>query len=221
MDQASCIALLVTAGGGLDNICWWFAARTHTPARRASATVTESGHQLFLCLADLSLLGATDDQLDKWRDGYVKRWLAYQHAGSRTANWMVTGPARFPVERNNKRMEIEHRRSIELSEYAAGRTDWLRGQARSIERAEASVAAAGQTFEEIAGPGVRLVKNTALDRVQLVFSEKPDEELRRRLKKSAFRWSPREGAWQRQLTRNGVWAAQGLMAELEAELLAG
>jgi hypothetical protein len=194
MDKEACIALLTTAGGGMDRIREWFRVRTFHPERQATAAVNDYGQQLFVCLADLKLLGATPDQLDKWRDGYVKRWLAYQHAGSRTANWMITGPARFPVERNNKRMEIEHRRSVELSEYASGREHWLHRQTRSIERAEASAAAAGQQFEEIAGPGVRLVKNTALDRVQLIFSEKPDEELRRRLKKSAFRWSPREGA---------------------------
>ena len=42
--------------------------------------------------------------------------------------------------------------------------------------------------------------NTAEDRLQILFENKPDAEMIGKLKMRAFRWSPRFGAWQRQLT---------------------
>ncbi len=48
--------------------------------------------------------------------------------------------------------------------------------------------------------GGRIITNEEINRVQILFDEKPDEETRRRLKGYGFRWSPREGAWQAQRT---------------------
>lgn len=53
-------------------------------------------------------------------------------------------------------------------------------------------------------------------RVQLIFDSKPDDETRELLKRYGFRWSPRNNAWQRQLTANGKRAARQLMKELDA-----
>jgi hypothetical protein len=50
--------------------------------------------------------------------------------------------------------------------------------------------------------------------VQLVFEGRPEPEVIAQLKGRAFRWSPREGAWQRQLTQNGVWAAEFIAKSL-------
>ncbi len=48
--------------------------------------------------------------------------------------------------------------------------------------------------------GGRIITNEEINRVQILFDEKPDEETRRKLKGYGFRWSPREGAWQAQRT---------------------
>ena len=53
-------------------------------------------------------------------------------------------------------------------------------------------------------------------RVQLIFDGKPDDDTRALLKSYGFRWSPRNGAWQRQLTDNGRRAARQIMGELDA-----
>lgn len=53
-------------------------------------------------------------------------------------------------------------------------------------------------------------------RVQLIFAGKPAEDVRAILKKWAFRWSPRNQAWQRQLTENGKHAARRAMQEIAA-----
>jgi hypothetical protein len=49
--------------------------------------------------------------------------------------------------------------------------------------------------------------NTELDRLQLFFDEKPNSAERRRLKAHGFKWAPSQGAWQRQLNDNAIYAA--------------
>ena len=48
------------------------------------------------------------------------------------------------------------------------------------------------------------------NRLQIFFEEKPDEKTREALKGNGFRWSPKAGAWQRQLNDNAIYAADGL-----------
>lgn len=55
---------------------------------------------------------------------------------------------------------------------------------------------------ETACNGFTVKENTSINRLQILFDEKPDEETRNTLKVNGFKWSPREGAWQRQLTDN-------------------
>ena len=45
------------------------------------------------------------------------------------------------------------------------------------------------------------------NRLQIFFEEKPDEKTREALKENGFRWSPKAGAWQRQLNDNAIYAA--------------
>lgn len=46
--------------------------------------------------------------------------------------------------------------------------------------------------------GGRIVTNEEINRVQIIFDEKPDDGVRARLKSYGFRWAPSEGAWQAQ-----------------------
>ena len=48
------------------------------------------------------------------------------------------------------------------------------------------------------------------NRLQIYFEEKPDEKTRETLKENGFRWSPKAGAWQRQLNDNAIYAADRL-----------
>ena len=56
--------------------------------------------------------------------------------------------------------------------------------------------------------GGEIVRNTEADRLQIIFDEKPDDQQRDALKQNGFRWSPRNKAWQRQLTQNAEIAAR-------------
>ena len=54
--------------------------------------------------------------------------------------------------------------------------------------------------------GGEAVANTEKSRLQLFFDEKPDVEKRTVLKRNGFRWTPTEGAWQRLLNDNAIYA---------------
>ena len=54
--------------------------------------------------------------------------------------------------------------------------------------------------------GGEAVANTEKRRLQLFFDEKPDEGKRTMLKRYGFRWTPTEGAWQRLLNDNAIYA---------------
>ena len=60
--------------------------------------------------------------------------------------------------------------------------------------------------------GGEVVMNTEENRLQVLFDEKPDEAMRRELKSRGFRWAPSQGAWQRQLTDNALYAAKQIQA---------
>ena len=60
--------------------------------------------------------------------------------------------------------------------------------------------------------GGRVVANSENNRLQIFFDEKPDEEVRQALKGQGFRWARSEGAWQRQLTDNAIYAAKQIKA---------
>ena len=60
--------------------------------------------------------------------------------------------------------------------------------------------------------GGKVDANTEANRLQIFFEDKPDETTREALKSNGFRWSPKAGAWQRQLTSNAYYAADYIKA---------
>lgn len=56
--------------------------------------------------------------------------------------------------------------------------------------------------------GVQVVKNHQENRLQLLFDGKPEPEVITKLKSHAFRWSPKNKAWQRILTQDALRAAK-------------
>lgn len=68
-----------------------------------------------------------------------------------------------------------------------------------------------QENKEVTFDGGTLVWNYEEDRLQILFDNIPEESRRKELKSSGFRWSPRNKAWQRQLTHNAVYAAKRVL----------
>lgn len=60
--------------------------------------------------------------------------------------------------------------------------------------------------------GGKVEANSDKNRLQIFFDEIPPEEVRRELKGRGFRWARSEGAWQRQLSDNAIYAACGIKA---------
>lgn len=81
--------------------------------------------------------------------------------------------------------------------------------------AEAARAAAGGT-EDYEGKGYTLRENTDICRIQFIFDGKPDDDVRSLLKSHGFKWSPREGAWQRLLNDNARSAAARIAQAIDS-----
>lgn len=77
-----------------------------------------------------------------------------------------------------------------------------------LEKRQADPAPEGWKFD-----GGEVVINNQLNRLQIIFDGKPDDDLRALLKSHGFRWAPSQGAWQRQYTDNAVRAAKAVLGE--------
>lgn len=310
---------LAAAVGGEERFAGSFSARTFRDlnerakreldeaARSAAAVIELVVHELKReGLEEHSQFDAAD-----FVSRYVSKWAAYQAAGARTMNWMITGPARFPVDRNRKRMDTEHKRLEELIAFEKGAPaaaviaakkararalgpagmanaeleDLRKRLADRVERQElmklanaairrhgkkpreeaiaaielelkdlpkgkvmvSALSKAGllslgfesyqlsnnnaeirrleQRIREVAAKaerleqapeapaekvinGVVIREDAADDRIRLIFDGKPAPEVIAALKGRGFRWSPTNGAWQRQLTNNARYAAE-------------
>jgi hypothetical protein len=248
--------------------------------------------------------------LERYRDGYVKKLHAYWKAHSNVMSTMITGPANFPVARNRKRGDTADRRCNEWLDWSKdtlkrlrrkydpariarapihigedGAVAKLREKLAGLERLQALMKAANKvcrakklTDEEkverlvaldgiteavarellvpdagrIGFPSYELSNNNASirrlrkrvqaaeaeearrestpdeyyvngvlveedvddNRLRICFDEKPSAEMRTRLKSRGFRWSPRNVAWQRQLTENARRDARWVLKSL-------
>lgn len=62
----------------------------------------------------------------------------------------------------------------------------------------------------------KVVENVEAMRLQIIFDEKPEADVRAVLKKNGFKWAPSQGAWQRMLNPAGKYALNRVKEELEA-----
>ncbi len=63
----------------------------------------------------------------------------------------------------------------------------------------------------------RVVENTEIMRLQIFFDEKPVQYIRSILKKNGFKWSSKNGCWQRQLTDNARYSLERIKKEIKTD----
>lgn len=71
-----------------------------------------------------------------------------------------------------------------------------------------------QATTEMDSEHFKVVRNTEMMRLQLIFEGKPSAEVRSILKANGFRWAPSQNAWQRQLTNNAMYALKCVQQEI-------
>lgn len=54
-----------------------------------------------------------------------------------------------------------------------------------------------QETKQIEINGIKIIDNVEANRLQIIFNDKPNEDIRKKLKSNGFRWSPSNNAWQR------------------------
>ena len=68
--------------------------------------------------------------------------------------------------------------------------------------------------KEIKFNGGRVVVCNSEERMRFYFDSIPPVEVRNMMKRNAFKWSPKNGAWQRQLTENCKFDTKRILSEL-------
>lgn len=198
-----------------------YAAISHVPEQRAEQERADVEANVAALARDLDHAAQTDEQraqatieLARYRAAYIKWRHAILAAKSRTMSPMIIGPARFPVERNNKRLDAE---MDKVERFLAWQGRARAAAIKAVKAAEAPPAppAAPPVKPELVaeGPGVEAWRDRDLDRLQRYFTEKPGEEVRARLKGSGWHWSPSQGAWQRKITPNAEANLAAFLAE--------
>ena len=91
----------------------------------------------------------------------------------------------------------------------------LRGEIKRVQariaELEALKAQGEHPQEDTEFDGGRVVRNATENRLQILFDDIPDADTRQVLKSHGFRWSPRNQAWQRQLTKNAEYDAKQIL----------
>ena len=289
------------------------------PEKRAKQRQEDYVNQMQADWEHLSQFAKTPQQQEilksefaQYKAGYLARTKAQLSADSRILSPMISGPARFPTNRNNKANSASEKRQEETVEFrkralfAAAKAinpvtsgapvlsrdddavQTLTTQVAALERIQdhykkinaayakflknpASLATSGLSEKEQATvkafhegpkdrgdsskpyPSYRLTNNGASirrihariedlsklkampekeekysggvsinhdpddARIRIKFPGKPSPEVIKQIKSRGFIWSPTHGTWQRQLNRNGEYAADELMKALGHE----
>lgn len=117
-----------------------YSGTSFSPERRADTTIKEHSD---LLTADL--VNVPDNYKEKYQLKFIGHFTAWLHSKSRCMSSMITGPARFPVERMKKYNQWEDNKYNEFMTWrkrilaALARSERKRTQGSELERATANL----------------------------------------------------------------------------------
>ena len=124
-----------------------------------------------------------------YADSVIKEGIEHPFGSNQTAE----------IRRNKQRLEELQKRQEKLEERKASESN-SEGDSKS-------------NTGRVDFDGGYVYENPELDRIQIIYDGKPERDVIDKLKHNGFRWSPSQGAWQRQLNRNGRSAVNRVFAE--------
>lgn len=118
----------------------------------------------------------------------------------------------------NEKQAVEILKPMERWQSVGFATYQLQNNLAKIKATQAAIerhkAMAEAEDKEITFNGGRVVVCNSDERMRFYFDEIPSVEVRNLMKRNAFKWSPKNGAWQRQLTANCKFDTKRILAEL-------
>lgn len=200
------------------------AGTSHSPERRGEGEVAYYVEAIQSFNDKLAAVADSDDRMaeavaqsERFREGFIKRQSDVWSSRSRMMSTMITGPANFPVRRQEKIWNAFEKKAKDFY-------DW---QDRALSAAVKAIKAVGYVAppkpvgaktgtEELQVGEVTIVVNHDIERVQIVFDGKPSPEVISELKGAAWNWSPRNSAWQRKITNNSIYSAKRIAEKANA-----
>ena len=192
-------------------------------------------HYSQLLENDLLIIGEYNNGHNKYAEKFISKLILIYNHRSNTASAMITGPARFPTSKNNKRLDWEMKaidkfvqwrerylnlvtrirratiqESLDKHLNKAETSQYSRERVRELEaRQELS-----QKFEgfTMACGGVVTLNN---ERLVITHDSKPSIEVLSLIKKRGFKYSPKTKTWVRQFTGNALMSVEILRDEIE------
>lgn len=113
-------------------------------------------------------------------------------------SWFLAGPANYNMKKQEQWLEKTNE-MMKKFDYIFDINNYIHEKRNEV------VQESIESKEYVIGT-TKVIQNTELNRLQLEFEGKPNEDVRETLKKNGFKWSPKNSVWQRQLTTNAIYS---------------
>lgn len=117
----------------------------------------------------------------------------------------------------NKLERLEHEReNIKARPHATWELQNIGAEIRRIKKRIEQIKDLEELdFKDIEFTGGKAILNKEVNRIQILFDDKPSEEVRDILKHRGFKWSRYEKAWQRLYNKNTIYATNRAIEEIQ------